>query len=141
MDLGKVISLNTYNYDLWNKQFDDYLRAQYEPGKLSKEENERIFFQSNDLLMDIASNFFSYGKFKDTWDTSKCYANVFGQSLLLKSEKMNLTFQWGADRYGFYLESYISCAENLRYMNDEFWVMRRGDERRGDEHWIKIPSK
>jgi len=132
MDLDKIISLNTPKFDLWDRQFDEYLRAQYEPHELSQDENERIFFQSNELLMDIASSFFSYGKFKDKWDTSKCYAHIFGQSLLLKSEKMDLTFQWGADRDCFYLESYIICAENLRYMTDDFWELILALKKQGE---------
>lgn len=38
MDLDKIISLNNPKYDLWDKQFDEYLKAQYEPGELSNEE-------------------------------------------------------------------------------------------------------
>jgi hypothetical protein len=71
--------------------------------------------------MAIAQNFFAYGKFKDTWDTSKCSANLFGQHLLLRSEKMNIIFYWGLDDANFYLETHIKAPENLRYMTDSFW--------------------
>lgn len=49
--------------------------------------------------------------------------NVFGQSLILKSEKMDMTFLWGMDRECFYLDSSILYAENLRFMTDDFWSM------------------
>jgi hypothetical protein len=122
-DTNKPIAANTPDFDNWSRQLEEHIEAQHRPDKLSVEENERIFFQTNELLMDIAGSFFSYGKFKDSWDNTKCHAYVFGQSLLLKSQKMDLTFHWGVDRNVFYLESYIIYPENLRYMTDEFWTM------------------
>ncbi len=123
MDLEKIILVNEPKFEKWDKQFDEFLEAQFEPENIDKEENERRFFQTNELLIDIANNFFSYGKFKDKWDTSKCYINVYGQSLILKSEKMDITFLWGMDREFFYLESNIIYAKNLRFMTDDFWAI------------------
>ncbi|MGF7232366.1 hypothetical protein [Arachidicoccus sp.] len=123
MSIAKIIESNTPSFDLWDRQLDEHFHAQYHPGDISKEENERIFFQTNELLMDIASNFFIYGKFKDKWDTSKCHLNFSGQNLLLKSEKMTLTFDWGLQGNEFYMDVYIMYPENLRYMTDDFWLM------------------
>ncbi|MBB1643633.1 hypothetical protein [Sphingobacterium sp. UME9] len=123
MDLNKIISANEPKFDKWDAQFDDFIEAQFEAHNLDNEENERRFFQTNELLMDIANNFLIYGKFKDKWDTSKCYMNFFGQNLILKSEKMDMTFLWGIDRECFYLDSSIPYAENLRFMTDDFWSM------------------
>lgn len=47
--------------------------------------------------------------------------NYLGQNLLLKSGKMNITFNWGLQGNEFYMESYIMYPENLRYMTDDFW--------------------
>jgi hypothetical protein len=123
MSTIKLIASNSKKFDVWEEKLEEHEDAQYNRTDLSTEEKERIFFQTNDLLIDIANNFFSYGKFKDNWDTSKCYLNVFGQCLLLKSEKMNQTFYWGVEKNMFYLESHIIYAENLRYMTDDFWRM------------------
>lgn len=120
--MQKIIDASSPKFELWQQQLSEHLLAQYEPGSLSKEENERIFFQTNDLLIAIAQNFFTYGKFKDKWDTSKCSLYPFGQHLLLNSKKLNLNFQWGVDRNSFYLESYITHPDNLRYMKDEFFA-------------------
>ncbi|MDB5141168.1 MAG: hypothetical protein JWR12_3084 [Mucilaginibacter sp.] len=123
MTIDKIIESNTKKFELWEKQLSEHFEAQYHPGNLSKEENERIFFQSNELLMSIADNFFTYGKFKDKWDTSKCHLYYSGQNLLLKSEKMNITFDCGLQENEFYIQSYIMYAENIRYMTDDFWTM------------------
>jgi len=123
MDIDKIIATNAQKQPVWDRQFDEYLQMQFDPGSISREENERIFFQSNKLLMDIAANFFSYGNFKDKWDTSKCHLNFAGQVLLLKSEKMDMTFYWGTNEDNFYLETYVYHAHNLRFMTDEFWAM------------------
>nr|WP_121271770.1 hypothetical protein [Pedobacter schmidteae] len=123
MSIDKLIASNNQKFSVWKEQLQEHDDAQYNRIDLSTEEMERVFFQTNELLIDIANNFFSYGKFKDNWDTSKCYLNVFGQCLLLKSEKMNQIFYWGVEKNTFYLESHIMYAEHLRHMTDEFWVM------------------
>ena len=79
MDIDKIIARNAHKQPVWDRQFDEYLQMQFDPGSISREENERIFFQSNELLMDIAANFFSYGNFKDKWDTTKCHLNFAGR--------------------------------------------------------------
>lgn len=120
MSIEKIIELNKPNFDFWNKQLDEHFFAQYHPNDINKEEYERVFFQTNELLMDIASCFFAYGKFKNKWDTSKCHLNYLVQNLFLKSEKMNLTLDWGLDGNDFYMDAYIMFPENLRYMTDDF---------------------
>ena len=122
MTIDKIITTNSKNFDRWSQQLEEHLHHQFNRTEGKKEEFERIFYQTNQLLIGIAENFFSYGKFKDSWDTSKCSLNVFGQHLLLKSEKMDLIFYWGLDRAGFYLETHIIDPENLRYMTDGFWA-------------------
>jgi hypothetical protein len=68
------------NFEVWERQLGEHLLSQYEPNAIESEsESERIFFQTNELLIDIAKNFFSYGKFKDHFDTSKCNLFPFGQ--------------------------------------------------------------
>jgi hypothetical protein len=123
MSFEKIIALNATKFEHWEKHLGEHFEAQYHSANTRKEEHERIFFQTNELLMEIASNFFSYGKFKDKWDTSKCRLNYLGQNLLLKSEKMNISIDWGLSQNEFYMESYLMYPENLRFMTDEFWVL------------------
>ena len=122
MTIDKIIFSNSKNFDRWSQQLEEHLHHQFNQTDSNQEEFERIFYQTNELLIGIAETFFTYGKFKDSWDISNCSLNVFGQHLLLKSEKMDLVFYWGLDREGFYLETQIIEAENLRYMTDDFWA-------------------
>lgn len=121
MTIAKLIETNKQKFEIWDEQLEEHLDLLYSSSDYSDSERERIFYQSNQLLMSIAENFFKYGKFKDTWDNSKCYLNFLGQNLLLRSEKMNITFSWGLDANDFFLECSIMYPENLRYMNDNFW--------------------
>ena len=120
--LNKLITKSRFEFENWEHQLDEHLLLQYEPEAIEAEaDRERIFFQTNDLLLSIAGNFFSYGKFKDKWDTSKCSIFPFGQYLLLRSEKMDITFNWGVELNDFYLETHIMHSEDLRFMTDDFW--------------------
>jgi len=120
--LSKLITANHPYFNIWTRQLSEHLTAQYQPSTYDEEEHQRIFFATNELLMGIARNFFTYGRFKDQWDTSKCSLHVFSQYLLLKSEKIDLEFQWGMDMNGFFIEANLTCTENLRYMTDDFWT-------------------
>ncbi|MGV8135065.1 MAG: hypothetical protein AB2L20_07615 [Mangrovibacterium sp.] len=119
--LNKLIAKSQFDFENWESQLGEHLLLQYEPEAIEAD-RERIFFQTNDLLISIAENFFSYGKFKDEWDTSKCSIFPFGQYILLRSEKMDITFNWGVELSDFYLETYIMHSENLRFMTDDFWA-------------------
>jgi hypothetical protein len=121
--IENIILKNQPKFETWEHQLGEHLLLQYEPGAVEAEaDRERIFFQTNELLISIAENFFSYGKFKDKWDTSKCSLFPLGQYILLRSEKMDINFIWGIELNNFYLETFIIYPENLRFMNDDFWA-------------------
>lgn len=120
--LENLINKNRPNFDLWDRQLGEHLVLQYEPETIGDDaDRERIFFQTNELLIGVADNFFAYGRFKDNFDTSKCHLFPFGQYLLLRSEKMDITINWGVEWNDFYLELYLMHAENIRFMTDDFW--------------------
>lgn len=122
MGIDNFVAKSRSNFDIWEKQLHEHLLLQYEPEAVETEaERERIFFQTNDLLISIAENFLVYGKFKDSWDTSKCSFVPFGQYVLLRSEKMDIVFNWGIEGSDFFLETYLMYSENIRCMTDEFW--------------------
>jgi hypothetical protein len=117
-----LILKNRPKFELWERQLGEHLLSQYQQESIeSKSEDERIFFQTNDLLIGIADNFFTYGKFKDSFDTTKCNLFPFGQYLYLRSAKMDVTINWGLEYNDFYLEASLLHSENIRYMTDDFW--------------------
>ncbi|MDN5397487.1 MAG: hypothetical protein L0G39_21835 [Chryseobacterium sp.] len=122
--INKIITQSKCNFENWERQLGEHLLLQGEPETNGDEaDRERIFFQTNDLLFSIAENFFSYAKFKDRWDTSNCFMFPFGQYISLKSEKMDISFNWGVELNDFYLETYVNHSENLRFMSDDFWAI------------------
>ncbi|SFH37078.1 hypothetical protein [Pedobacter insulae] len=122
-NLKNIINKNQPNFEIWEQQLNDHLLAQFNPDAIQdKFEHERIFFQTNGLLSEIAENFFSFGQFKDEWDTSKCSIFPFGQYLLLRSRKMDIVFDWGMDMKSFYLETNLKHSDNMRFMTDDFWA-------------------
>lgn len=140
MDIAKLIASSAKHFPNWDKMIDEHLDARYNILDKEEKELERIFYQSNELLMSIANNFFSFANFKDSWDSSKCYMNVYGQNILLRSEKMDTVFQWGLENDQFYLESYIICGENLRYMTDDFYTLLMELKYLGDFEFLEMGS-
>lgn len=137
MTIEKIIKSNSDRFKKWNRQMREQVEVNYHLKEFDDKERERIFFSTNDLLFKIAQNFFRYGNFKDEWDTSKCYINVGGQNLLLKSLKLNQTFDWGVDNDKFYLQSYLMHAENLRHMKDDFWETMLGLKQYGEFKFVE----
>src|SRR5665213_1726325 len=121
MDIKKLIKLNELSFDGWAEKYEEFLFGNYHADKVGKAESERIFFQTNELLISIANNFFAYGRFKDQWDTSKCSFHYLSQYLFLKSSKMDVEWRWGLDSSNFFLECYLHNGHNIRYMTDNFW--------------------
>ncbi|MBC6109487.1 hypothetical protein ACFOG5_04370 [Pedobacter fastidiosus] len=140
MDIAKLIASSAKHFPEWDKMIDEHLDARYNILDKEEKELERIFYQSNEFLMSIANNFFSFANFKDSWDNSKCYMNVYGQNILLRSEKMDTVFQWGLENDQFYLESYIICGENLRYMTDDFYALLMELKYLGDFEFLEMRS-
>ncbi|QNN42638.1 hypothetical protein [Pedobacter roseus] len=138
MSATKLNSSAAKHFPRWDVMLDEHFDCQYNGLDWDEKERERVFFQSNELLMSIAEHFFSLGKFKDSWDNSKCYINVYGQNLLLKSEKLDTIFHWGLDEHYFYLECHIIYAENLRYMNDEFYELILALKALGDFEFFEV---
>lgn len=117
-----LINSNCANFKIWERQLSEHLLLQYEPASIeANADQERIFYQTNEMLAQIANAFIAHGKFKDQFDTSKCSTFPFGQYLLLRSEKMDIPINWGVEHNDFYLESYLYQAENIRFMTDDFW--------------------
>ncbi|RKR81899.1 hypothetical protein BDD43_2060 [Mucilaginibacter gracilis] len=121
-DLITLINKNQPDFETWEHQLGEHLQLLYEPGTVDEDDRVRIFYQTNELLIGIAKNFFTYGKFKDEWDNSKCSMFPFGQYLLLRSKKMDIAFHWGVEWNHFYLEAPVLYSENIRFMTDDFWT-------------------
>jgi len=103
------------------KAVSDFVNGQQKFLELTNEEITDIFFQTNEMLSILLQNLLKAGHFKDKIDSSKCGMHVYGQYLVVRSEKMNVTFEWGIEHDYFYLENNLGNAEKLRYMSDQFY--------------------
>jgi len=121
MNIKDLISKNTAKFDEWDIKLKSHIDITYNREIFSEKEQIDIFYQTNQLLIEIAKNFYEYGKFKDTWNDFKCSLDIYGQTIYLKSIKTGIDFKWGVYQNCFFLESYIHYPENLKYMNDDFW--------------------
>lgn len=121
MSIEKIITDNSIFFDDWSVKLDDYIKYRFYSKTLDEHEGEQIFYQTNDLLIQIAKNFFSYGKFKDSWNHSKVTVGFPSQQLVLQSLKTETSFDWGIVDSYFSLDLSLLYAENLRYMKDDFW--------------------
>lgn len=74
------------------------------------------------ILVDISELFIKYGNFKDTFDNSKMYLNLYGLNLIIKSTKTGVVYDLGIDIKGIYLKTHLRYPDNLKNMDDEFWM-------------------
>ncbi|MBL7967749.1 MAG: hypothetical protein JNK09_12170 [Prolixibacteraceae bacterium] len=89
--------------------------------ELTIEERVELSEKVVNVLGEISELFFEYGAFRDKFDNSKMYLNLYGPSLIIKSSKTDCTFYFGIDNNGFYLHTYLKHSDNLRYMDDTFY--------------------
>jgi hypothetical protein len=47
-------------FEIWSNQLKEHLELKYSDKKFSKEEEDRIFYQTNELLLDVSDCFFEY---------------------------------------------------------------------------------
>jgi hypothetical protein len=120
-----------------NSIFDRYIELTFRPQQFSNDEGIKIVHDTNDLLMTLASPFFEYGKFKDTWDTTQFYFNAFVQEIYFKSMKTNHDFLFGIDHNSIFLRSSVMHPENLKNMGDDFWRLFLQLEQFGDFSFVE----
>lgn len=121
LEIKKIVAKNVENFEKWDSYLASHIDAASNIDNISEMESLVIYHQINELLRDIAKNFYEYGRFKDSWDDNRFMSNVYGQFLSLKSLKTEQVFDWGVFQDTFYLETYISHPGNLKYMGDNFW--------------------
>lgn len=120
--LQNIIDNNSIHFDKWiatiNK-FDDLARDLNRTDDFENYQN--ISREAVNVLAGVFEMCKTYGRFKDDWDYSSYYENLYGVDLIIESKKMNTRFFLGLDNKGFYLRADLNNEENLRNMKDDFW--------------------
>lgn len=120
--LNKIIKDNFNEFDRWieilNRQRDSIFTVE----SLNEDEYTKLTYETSDVLVKIADLAIKYGNFKDDFDTSKMYLNLYGPSLIIKSIKTGGTYYLATDLEGIYLTTSFLHADNLKNMSDDFWI-------------------
>jgi len=122
MNIESIIKIKQSNFNNWRIILENHLDYIYQNKKYSDNEFQKTFYETNQVLADIADCFYKYGNFRDKIDDSKCYLNYLGQNLILKSEKTKSDFYWGLEKNDFYLKYDIRFPLSLKSMDDDFWI-------------------
>lgn len=120
--LQKLIAESSINFDNWTDAINTHNELM-----LSSDRTEDIDKAYNITLkaVNTISSIFEvvgkFGRYKDEWDHSQFYQNVYGFDLIIKSNKLSSPFYLGIDDKGFYVRTDLNNEVNLKNMKDDFW--------------------
>ncbi len=77
------------------------------------------------LCTEIFSTLFEINNFRDTWNGPHMIllAVPRGMEITYWSEKIDSIHKFGTDQKGFFLETNLLHVDNIRKMNDDFWLL------------------
>ncbi len=119
--LDKIISKNHNQFDNWIDAINSLRKYKFSNEEISDEKNMELNDNAVSVLVKIVELFFSYGRFKDSWDYSKMSLNLYGPVLYINSLKTETKYEFGFDEDGIYLETPLIHSEYLKNMDDNFW--------------------
>lgn len=119
--LRQLIQNASPKFDDWIKIINLHNEVQQSLQQHTQDEFTDLTYKVAAILGEISELFFKYGAFRDKFDNSKMYLNLYGLSVIIKSEKTGTTYHLGLDERGIYLDTFLGHAENLRYMDDTFY--------------------
>ena len=119
--LRQLLDETSPKFNEWINTINLHNEAQQSLEKYTQDELTDLTYKVSAILGEISELFFKYGGFKDKFDNSKMYLNLYGLSVIIKSEKTDTTYYLGLDERGIYLNTFLRDAENLRHMDDTFY--------------------
>lgn len=121
--ISKLINENLPNIPVWTDALNDL--SEYNATRFHRETSIEEIGIITDRVASVLKNFsdiaIKYCSFKDTFDNSKMYLNLYGPSLIIQSNKTGIAFYLSADDTGVSLEARLSYIGNINYMDDIFW--------------------
>ena len=120
--LKKIIKDNFKEFDSWIEILNRQRESIFAEESQSEDELTNLTYETSGVLGKIADLAIKYGNFKDDFDTSKMYVNLYGPSLIIKSIKTGGTYYLATDLKGIYLRTSFLHADNLKNMSDDFWL-------------------
>ncbi|AFM03950.1 hypothetical protein Fleli_1528 [Bernardetia litoralis DSM 6794] len=120
--LKKIVKNNSKEFDSWVEILNRHRDSMFSNKNLSQEDDMKLTFETVGVFSNIADLAIEYGNFKDKFDTSNMYINLYAPQLIIKSTKTNQTIYLSADLKGIYLETSFLYSQNLKNMDDDFWL-------------------
>lgn len=120
--LAKLIDSFLPKFDDWVDKLNAY-NSIYSSDKIyTNDEKVNLLYEASGVLGELSDLFFKYGAFKDNFNSKMMYINHDGPCVIIKSEKTDNVFYLAMGNRGIYLETYFRHAENIRYMDDRFYL-------------------
>ena len=119
--LNKIIKDNFNEFDDWVEILNNERESIFSKEEINAEDGVNRIHETSGVLAKISDLAIKFGGFKDNFDTSKIYLNLYGPCLIIKSEKTNQTLYLATDLKGIYLETSFIHGKNLKNMDDSFW--------------------
>lgn len=120
--LEQLIEDNSSKFNEWIESINTHNNSMHSKEKYSNDELTDIILKTANTLGSISDLFFKYGSFKDKFENGHFHPNFHGPSLIIKSIKTETSYNFGIDEKGIYLNTYLMHSDNLRYMDDSFWL-------------------
>lgn len=113
------------DYNSLIEDINAYLDLRHSENSNNIDKAYDITIKCVNALSSIFELCLSYGKFKDEWDYSKFYQNIYGPELIINSIKTKCGYRLGLDeeRGELYISTDLRYNDNLRYMDDSFWKL------------------
>lgn len=119
--LRQLLDNASPKFDDWINTINHHNKAHQSLQQYSQDESTDLAYKVSAILGEISELFFKYGSFKDKFDNSEMYINIYGLCVIIKSAKTNTTYYLGLDERGVYLNTYLKDAKNIRHMDDTFY--------------------
>lgn len=123
-NFSKLIETNADKILVWTNAFNELVK--YNSTRFDRETRVEEFAKITDkvasALGEISDIAIKFGAYKDTFDNSKMYLNLYGPSIIINSIKTGVTFCLEADDTGISIRTHLTHINNVNYMDDTFWV-------------------
>ncbi len=120
--LDKIIENSCDKFEEWIKILNNHQKSISFHNEFNFEDESKLIYQTVDVLKNISSLAIKYGSFKDNFDTSKMSLGFYGPTLIIKSIKTGKALYLSSDLGGLYLETELCHSENIKNMDDDFWL-------------------
>ena len=120
--LKLIINKNKHNFQDWDNVHFKYMDYLFGDSEYNDDEAVEITKNTVKMYQQFLSIFINYGKFKDKWSEISFMPIIFGLYIQIYSEKTRSSYDFGFDENGFFLNYNLQYYQNIKKMNDEFWL-------------------